>query len=841
MRLGSDQRRPVRTAWVAACAAAVLAGGLGPVVPAVADADADVGTAADAVAAPVADVAPGAADVAPGAADVATSAAPPKPAAPPSTPSATYTNPVTAGVTDTFPDPAVIRGKDGAWYAYGTQNPVFNSQGEPGERILPILRSTDLVTWEYAGEVIQPDEVPATWRDNSRAWAPDIRYVDGEYLLTYGLSTGGLAVATAPTPTGPWTHRDELLVGSAPVEGCPTGNIDQALFTDDDGTLYLYWGSYDVVCVSELTPGAGELTGPVTQVAQGRRMEGAYVVRHDDLYYLMYSDAGCCEGAYSGYTVKVGRGESPRGPFLDDDGVDLMAESSKGGYVLTSNGNGFAGPGHHSLITDLAGQDWMAYHAIPEADPDFPPVDTRNGVLNLSKRPLMIDRLDWIDGWPVVNAGAGPSSGPQRAPVTDGAVATTFADGSLAGWRADGAVVVGEEPDAGPYVALDGGSLTSRERAGGDLRAQADLRVTSGDGAAGLALGSGAGSGAASGAVTAWIDRAAGELRLETGRGPRAQRAVAALPDDFPYADWNVVTLDREARSGAYTATVSADDLGEPLGTATLRVRGGAGRVPVSVTARGGADADNVSLVAAARHVTERVPDPEPGALLPEHSDEFDGGGLPGAVEPGAVEPGAAAAEDSGWSWVRGPAAGAHLDDGALAWPTQNAELYLGTNTASVLTRDAPAGDYLVETKLDLDGVGVNRQAGLVLHAGDDQFVKLVHSQLGLLRKPGSAAQTVEFTKEAARPTSTPPAAAYSAPMFGAAPGETTWLRLAVHRDAANDEYEVRMASSTDGETWRWGGVWTLPDDRAPRIGLVSMNTAGATATFDYVRTYALP
>ncbi|MFE7509291.1 family 43 glycosylhydrolase [Promicromonospora sp. NPDC057488] len=774
-------------------------------------------------------LAAGLAPVLPAAADDGGSAAAPT----------TYTNPVTAGVTDTFPDPAVIRGKDGAWYAYGTQNPVFNSQGEPGERILPILRSTDLVTWEYAGEVIQPDDVPATWRDNSRAWAPDIRYVDGEYLLTYGLSTGGLAVATAPTPTGPWEHRDELLVPSAPIDGCPTGNIDQALFTDDDGTLYLYWGSYDVVCVSELTPGAHELTGPVTQVAQGRRMEGAYVVRHDDLYYLMYSDAGCCEGAYSGYTVKVGRGESPRGPFLDDDGTDLMAESGKGGYVLTSNGDGFAGPGHHSVVTDLAGQDWMAYHAIPEADPDFPPVETRNGVLNLTKRPLMIDRLDWIDGWPVVNAGAGPSSSPQAAPVTDGAVATTFADGSLAGWRADGDVVVDDEPDAGPHAALDGGSLTSRERAGGDLRAQADLRVTDAGGAAGLALGTGSGS------VTAWVDRAAGQLRLETGRGPKAQRAVVALPDSFPYEDWNVVTLDREVRSGTYTATVSADNLKEPLGTVALTVRGGAGRVPVGVAARGTADADNVSLVPAARPVTERVPDPEPGALLPEHSDEFDGGVVPGLTGlPGLTAlPRTSGSGDAGtgWSWVRGPAAGVRLDDGALTWPTQNAELYLGTNTASVLTREAPEGDYLVETKLDLDGVGVNRQAGLVLYANDDQFVKLVHSQLGLLRKPGSAAQMVEFTKEAARPTSTPPAAAYSAPMFGAAPGETTWLRLAVHRDAANDEYEVRMASSTDGETWRWGGVWTLPDDRAPRIGLVSMNTAGATATFDYVRTYALP
>jgi arabinan endo-1,5-alpha-L-arabinosidase len=742
-------------------------------------------------------------------------------------PRTTYTNPVSAGIVDSFPDPAVIRGKDGAWYAYGTQNPVFNSAGEPGERILPILRSEDLAHWEYAGEVIDADDVPSTWRESSRAWAPDIRYVDGEYLLTYGLSTGGLAVATAPTPTGPWAHHDELLVPSAAIEGCPTGNIDQALFTDDDGTLYLYWGSYDVVCVSELTPDATELTGPVTQVAQGRRAEGAYMVRHDDLYYLMYSDAGCCEGSFSGYTVKVGRSDSPRGPFLDDDGVDLMAESSKGGFVLTSNGNGFAGPGHHSVVTDLAGQDWIAYHAIPTDDPDFPPVDTRNGVLNLSKRPLMIDRLDWIDGWPVVNAGGGPSSGTQRAPVTSGAVTTTFADGSLAGWRADGDVLVAEEPDAGSYVRLAGSSLASRERADGDLRAQADLRVSDDDGAAGLTLGDGADR------AVAWIDRGAGELRVEAGRGARAVRVVTPLPESFPYGDWNVVTLDRDTRSGTVIAAVSADNLKDPLGTATLEVRRPAGAaadrgVRVGVTARGAADADNVSLVPAARPVTERVADPEPGALLPQSSDEFDGDVVPGGA-------------GSGWSWVRGPAAGVRVKDGAFAWPTQRAELYLGDNTASVLTREAPEGDYLVETRLELDGVGVNQQAGLVLYGDDDQFVKLVHSQIGLLRKPGSVAQQVEFTKEGARPTTTPPTAVHASPMWGAAPGATTWLRLYAHEDEANGEHEIRMASSTDGETWRWGGVWTLPANQDLRIGLVAMNTPGATARFDYVRTYAMP
>ncbi|MET9559241.1 MULTISPECIES: hypothetical protein [Streptomyces] len=36
---------------------------------------------------------------------------------------------------------------------------------------------------------------------------------------------------------------------------------------------------------------------------------------------------------------------------------------------------------------------------------------------------------------------------------------------------------------------------------------------------------------------------------------------------------------------------------------------------------------------------------------------------------------------------------------------------------------------------------------------------------------------------------------------------------------------------------WTWAGVWALPKEQALRIVPVSLNTAGATARFDYVRT----
>ncbi|HVD29234.1 MAG TPA: hypothetical protein VNC79_12160, partial [Mycobacteriales bacterium] len=54
-------------------------------------------------------------------------------AAPPSAGSAprTYRNPVSRSFADTFADPAVVRGRDGWWYAYGTSDPLRSGETTP--------------------------------------------------------------------------------------------------------------------------------------------------------------------------------------------------------------------------------------------------------------------------------------------------------------------------------------------------------------------------------------------------------------------------------------------------------------------------------------------------------------------------------------------------------------------------------------------------------------------------------------------------------------------------------------------------------------------------------------
>jgi arabinan endo-1,5-alpha-L-arabinosidase len=66
-----------------------------------------------------------------------------------------------------------------------------------------------------------------------------------------------------------------------------------------------------------------------------------------------------------------------------------------------------------AVATDLAGQDWFVYHAIDRGQPylDEP--------FGINRRPMLIDPLDWIGGWPTVRAGAWASDRPQVAPVTE--------------------------------------------------------------------------------------------------------------------------------------------------------------------------------------------------------------------------------------------------------------------------------------------------------------------------------------------------------------------------------------------------------------------------------------
>ncbi|MDO3705347.1 family 43 glycosylhydrolase [Micromonospora sp. C28SCA-DRY-2] len=706
------------------------------------------------------------------------------------TPDPGYRNPVSAAFADTFADPVIVRGDDGYWYAYGTTDPL--REGERQFHRVPMARSADLVDWAYVGDAFGADQRPPYAAPGAGFWAPDVRRIGDRYVMYVTVtdttvspegSDFAIGAATAPTPTGPWTFADQPVVAPRPGGGGGwLWTIDPTQFTDVDGTSYLYYGSYyGGISVTELSPDGLRAVGQPTLVAIDNKFEGSYLLRHDGWYYLFASTANCCAGPATGYSVHVGRSRSPRGPFLDRDGIPLTASRAGGTPVLTQNGNRWIGTGHNGFLTDLSGQDWIVYHAIDRADPylDEP--------FGINERPMLLDRLDWIDGWPTVNAGAGPSDGNRPAPVTTGRVDERF-DAGLAGWRGTGGWRVADGRLTGS------GTLTSRSTLGGDVRAETDLRLAGAD-AAGLTLGR----------VEVRVDAAAGRLVARDG----GRTATAALPPGHRLTDRHNLAV--EVRGRQLVAELSPARQGDQLATVTLRLdRPAPGRLGLTATG-GAAEFDNVSLARLHRPARHAVPEPRTGALLPGWSDEFTDG------------------LDPAWSWVR-PDPAATVSGGALRWPTQAADLVGTGNTAGVLLRDAPAGDYVVETKVTLDlgeeTVRNYQQAGLVAYVDDDRFARLAQVAIWNTRQ-------VEYGYElpfAGQPV-------YGGNIVGT-PATTTWLRLAHRVDPVTGEHEFRAGSSRDGKHWTWGGVWTFPADTTPRIGLVAHGGAQppVTAEFDYLR-----
>jgi len=730
--------------------------------------------------------------------------------APPTT--RTYVNPVSSGFADTFADPSLFRAKDGWWYSYGTSDPL--REGEGVTHRIPIARSADLVSWQHVGDAFTDQTLPSWAEPNAGIWAPDIRFVDGQYRMYYVVTEtkvtpepndNAVGMATAPSPVGPWTDSGAPVVaprrGADGASGNFLWNFDPTAVTDVDGSQALFYGSYyGGLYVTSLTADGTRTTGTPTMVAIDNKFEGAYPVRRGGYWYLFASTANCCAGPTTGYSVQVGRSRDLRGPYVDREGNLLTASRAGGTPVLTQNGNRWVGAGHNAVVTDVAGQDWMAYHAIDRADPYL------DGTDGINERPMLLDRLDWIDGWPAVNAGTGPSATAQRAPVTSGVA--RFDGGIPSRWHQVGSWSTGRTSQGGPDAeAATAGALVTPTATTSPVRVEADLR------SGGATYGLGAGQPSARSGVVAQIDPSTRSVRLQEYRAGRVVSTVRAdLPAGYVATAWHSVSLEVRGRTAHLQVTHAR--LFDPLADLTLTLRRPlVGRTSVAVLAGGAAVAvDNLSATRLYTPVTQRVPDVVPSRLDSAASDEFNG-----------------SSTGPGWTWVRQDPA-ATVQGSVLRWPTQAADLTGDSNNAGVLLRDPGAGPWTIETKLTIDlgtdSVRNFQQAGLIAYVDDDLFTRLSHVAIFNTRQ-------TEFGKEmpyAGR-------LAYGGTIVGT-PTETTYLRLTHQVDPSNGEHELRAWSHQPGKAWVKGGVWTLPADAAIRVGLVSHGGAGATANFDYFRLF---
>ncbi|GHT12713.1 arabinan endo-1,5-alpha-L-arabinosidase [Bacteroidia bacterium] len=305
-------------------------------------------------------------------------------------------------------DPSFMRANDGWFYAYGTEN-----TWSPGvTRIVPIVRSKTMKRWEYVADAFTKDTKPA-WKTDGGIWAPQIVFRNGTYYLYYSFSkwddsNPGIGLATSPYPYGPFTDQGKVF--DAQSIDVPN-SIDQFFIEVGEGRnkkRYLFWGSFRGIYGIEMADDMKTTMGAKFKIA-GNGFEATYIYPKNGKFYFFGSSASCCEGANSRYRVSVAAADDIKGPYKTKDGVDIIDNGREGTPFLVGDATtGWVGPGHNGeIITDDHGRDFIIYHAIAVNNPLLP-----NGA---TRRPLMMDEILWIDGWPTI-AGNVPSSTQKTAP-----------------------------------------------------------------------------------------------------------------------------------------------------------------------------------------------------------------------------------------------------------------------------------------------------------------------------------------------------------------------------------------------------------------------------------------
>lgn len=366
----------------------------------------------------------------------------------------TYTNPV---ISLDVADPTVQRGTDGAWYCVATGGGLY--------------RSSDLVHWTSLGSAFM--DYPQ-WNEGYVVWATDISRLGKGYIMHYALAKWGdetitgIGAATSQTAEGPFTDLGKMF---ATAESGVKNSIDPCYIEEGD-RKYLAWGSFNGIYIAELEDDGFTVKWNTKKQIAGSGFEGAMLHKHGGYYYLLASVGSCCEGAKSTYKAVVGRSTSLMGDYeaRNNNGTLWSKKMLKNAYdVVIDRNSRFVGPGHNSeIVTDDEGQDWILYHAYDLTQ-------------NESERMLMLDRITWQDGWPVVEGGS-PSTTQKPAPVFhsgDGAkVCYRFLNLDLAGstcryWdleKAGVSVQSGQGSVHLPVTTINGAGLFSLTQTAGQMR-----------------------------------------------------------------------------------------------------------------------------------------------------------------------------------------------------------------------------------------------------------------------------------------------------------------------------------------------------------------------------------
>jgi xylan 1,4-beta-xylosidase len=207
----------------------------------------------------------------------------------------TFTNPI---FYDEFSDPDILRVGD--WF-YLTGTTMHTMPG------LPVLRSKDLVNWEflsYAADRL--DFGPAYRLEDGKdiygqgIWAPSLRYRNGVFYIFSNVNGRGTQVYSATDPRGPWKHHE-----------MKRSFHDLSVLFDDDGRTWVVWDHQDMHLaqlnedLTDIVPG----TEKILFAKDAGMGEGAHFYKIDGKYYIISANY------MGGFRMPAARADHVVGPY----------------------------------------------------------------------------------------------------------------------------------------------------------------------------------------------------------------------------------------------------------------------------------------------------------------------------------------------------------------------------------------------------------------------------------------------------------------------------------------------------------------------------------------------
>ncbi|MGN0181833.1 MAG: family 43 glycosylhydrolase [Candidatus Ornithomonoglobus sp.] len=282
---------------------------------------------------------------------------------------------------------------DGRVYVYMTADDFTTDEnGNPAQNVygqihtIKVISSEDLINWTNHGEIPVGGQAlangAASWAYNSWAPAAAHKTIDGKekFFLYFADNASGIGVLEADSPTGPFYDPigGPLVTRSTPGAEGVIWMFDPAVFIDDNGEAYLYFGggidetwengenktppeNYMHPKTARVIKLGGDMTsveGSAAEIDAPGILEDSGIHKYNNTYYYSYCTNFTVSGedtdgmVYPTGTICYMTSDSPMGPFTYRGSVlDNM-------YAFFQMG----GNNHHAFF-DFKGKHYITYHA----------------------------------------------------------------------------------------------------------------------------------------------------------------------------------------------------------------------------------------------------------------------------------------------------------------------------------------------------------------------------------------------------------------------------------------------------------------------------------------------